>query len=301
MTLFPLSVVIAVLFFIVLPAVSSLYSLLKFRKIRHRVVHSAAAEVLGEGTKEGTLCRFWGKFEGFKDDNEIWVRSEEMVVRVKLKNCNVIFMSEKVNKAERGFWGGRIPGGLRILKWRKFITLSTGMKIFLYGRPRKEGTVFEFDGEEKDSLVVFYTGENEGLDRELVLQAKNRYSYFRNPSFSFLVLGSIFLFILSVMEYQRVEFGYTFFLTFLLAAFPVLFFIPPGCLLFLLSYRIKYSIFLLRHDYYFHYFNVTGVKPDSKTYRRRVQITEVAAVCLAAASIIVNFLLWSLVIYFLLP
>ncbi len=298
MILFFWAVLVSLLFFIVFPAVFSLLSLIEYRKIRRIVVRSAAADFLSVDSKTGEFCRVFGKFDGFKDDNEIWIRSETLLIRARLKDGKIISLPEKVNKNKRGLWGNRIPGSLKIIKWKKLNTLASGIQIFLCGTVKKSGGVFVFDTCEKNTLVVFFEGEANGVDRELVVQAKNRYSYFQSPSISSLVAGSLLLALISVFEYRFYGFSFMFFFYLLTAAAPILFFVPPGCFFMILSYNLKYAVFKLRHDYYFHYFNSGGVKSDPRRYHRKLRILETVAVEASVAAALVNFLVFLALIYF---
>ena len=298
MMLVPFAVIIALLFFALLPAVFSLHSLIEYRKIRHAVVRSAVAGFLSVDSKKGEFYRCYGTFDGFKDDNEIWVRADNSLVRVKMGQGKIISLPEKVNKAQRGFWGGKIPGSMRIEKWKKLNNLASGARLFLFGRITEEGGVRCFDAGDKDSLVVLYEGDSEGLDRELVVQAKNRYTYFQSPSLSILVLGSLLMCLLSVFEYRLSGFSFLFFMYLLTASVPVLIFVPPGCLLLLLSYNIKYKVFLLRHDYYFHYFSRDGEKPNAVNYWRKLWFYEISAIASAVGAVGINFIFFMLMLYF---
>lgn len=296
MTLIVLVVLTALLFFAVLPALFSLHALFEYRKIRRAVVRSAASEFLSSESKVGEFYRCYGTFDGFKDDNEIWVRADGFLVKVKMKQGRIISLPEKVNKSQRGFWGGHIPGSMRIEKWKKLNTLASGSRLFLFGRISEEGGIRCFDAANKDSLIVLYEGSSDGLNRELVVQAKSHYTYFQ--SLSILVFGVFLMCLLSVLEYRISGFSFLFFMCLLTASLPVLFFVPPGCLLLVLSYNLKYKVFLLRHDFYFHYFSRNGEKPNAVNYRRRLWFYETAAVISAVAATTVNYLLFSLIIYF---
>ena len=299
MTLIPLAVITAVLFFIFLPAVFSLHALFEYRRIRHAVVRSTVTGFLSTDSKDGEFYRCFGTFDGFKDNNEIWVRTDNVLVKVNMNRGRVISVPEKVNRKQRGFWGGKIPGSLKIIKWKKLNTLASGARLFLFGRVRSEGSLFCLDAEDKDSLVVLYEGDSEGLDRELVVQAKSRYTYFQSSSLSVLVLGALSMCLLSVFEYRISGFSFLFFIYLLTAAVPVLFFVPPGCLLLLLSYNLKYKVFLLRHDYYFHYFSKNGEKPNAVNYWRKLWLYEISAVAAAGGAAVINFVFFMLMLYFL--
>lgn len=301
MPLFSLAIFTAIVFFIAVPTFLFLYSLIEYRKIRRIVIRSTSAQFLSEDMKKGDYCRLFGQFDGFKDDDEIWIQTDQALVKVKMRHGKVIFLPERVNEIPSGFFGVRIPGSLKILKWKKINNLEFKTKIFLFGEIQKADGVYVFDASDPKTLLVLYEGVPEDIDKELVVQSKNRYTYFQSPSLSALFIGSLMMCLISIFEYQFSGFSFMFFLYLLTAFVPVLFFAPPGCLFLLLSYRLKYKIFLLRHDYYFHYFNSERSESDTRRYWKKLWIFEIAGVTTAVLAGVINFFLYLGMVYFLVP
>ena len=202
MPLFSLAIFTAIVFFIAVPTFFFLYSLIEYRKIRRIVIRSTSAQFLSEDMKKGDYCRLFGQFDGFKDDDEIWIQTDQALVKVKMRHGKVIFLPERVNEIPSGFFGVRIPGSLKILKWKKINNLEFKTKIFLFGEIQKADGVYVFDASDPKTLLVLYEGVPEDIDKELVVQSKNRYTYFQSPSLSALFIGSLMMCLISILEYQ---------------------------------------------------------------------------------------------------
>ena len=156
MPLFSLAIFTAIVFFIAVPTFLFLYSLIEYRKIRRIVIRSTSAQFLSEDMKKGDYCRLFGQFDGFKDDDEIWIQTDQALVKVKMRHGKVIFLPERVNEIPSGFFGVRIPGSLKILKWKKINNLEFKTKIFLFGEIQKADGVYVFDASDPKTLLALY-------------------------------------------------------------------------------------------------------------------------------------------------
>jgi hypothetical protein len=243
--LFPVyaNLVIALLFYLLLPALAAFANAASWRGFRRRLEDLAEAPVLGY-SEAARLCadpkaatssyRLFGSVEAMEGSDRLWVRSPSVSAVVDLSRSHLYVLGAR--GAEAAPDSIERAGSVERLVWRRVRSLSEGTRLYIAGRVTAESGHPLFVGAPGEPLIaVCYDHDERGLESALLAGARSRNELWGRQTFVFWTLGLAVASILLV-SLGRVETLPTLrFLSVLLAFSPLVPFLPPGALFFVLG------------------------------------------------------------------
>ncbi len=170
--------------------------------------------------------RFFGEIEAVQSQGLLWVKNREMSMTVKMQFCNIYMIpSEKKMSSQMPI---KLP-------WNRVFSLAEGTAIFISGDVKEDEGRVVFSGNKKEPLtVIIYDGEQRSLlERSISCgRQKNEYWNFLTP-WSIAAGGIISLILLDMMIKASVP-SSVLLMGIIVSAMPLIPFIPPGLIFFLL-------------------------------------------------------------------
>lgn len=223
-------VLIPILFYIVIPLAGAFRVRSIWRRFRETMVNASFFPICGYNDiiarrKEG-YYRFFGEIEAIQPEGLLWVKNSEMTMTVKMNHCHVYMIPSEKKK------NSQMPTKL---PWSRVFSLPEGTAVYISGDVKESDGRVLFSGSRKDPLtVILYDGEMDSLlERSISCgRQKNEYWNFMTP-WSIGIGGILSLVLLNMMIQAAVS---TDFLIggIIVAALPVVPFLPPGLFFFLL-------------------------------------------------------------------
>ncbi len=253
---FILILLVSLFFFIIVP----LFFKMKNQRINSfyidKIINSSDSEILEYknscDVKNFDKCyRFYGRVEGFYDDNTLWVKSDSLTVKVNMLSSNILVLPEKIKSNIDKSYLKNQGGQFRFEKWENTHLISSGVKFCIIGQPYLENGEIVFDCSNRDSIIILYGGDKDKVELQAIEQVRDKFFFNSGPFLFMLFFGLIFDAFLYVLFF-RFKIGSIWGLYSLLLIFwPFAIFLPPG-VLFLHFARIffyKKNILLFRKNY----------------------------------------------------
>ena len=175
--------------------------------------------------KEGHY-RFFGEIEAVQSHGLLWVKNPEMTMTAKMKYCHIYMVPSEKKK------NSQMPIKL---SWSRVFSIAEGTAVFISGDVKIEDGRAVFKGSKAEPLtVIIYDGESTTLlERSITCgRQKNEYWNFMTP-WSIAAGGIISLLLLDMMIKAAVS-STILILGIIVSSLPIIPFIPPGLILFLL-------------------------------------------------------------------
>jgi len=233
------ALVVASIFYVVLPVVGGYWSRAQWRRFRERLVQLSLAPRLslgawatqrGEATSElPGRYRLYGSMEAIEGENRIWIRSERVTATVDLgRSAFHILANER---------GSEISGAraalVERLPWSRVRVFPEGAKVFVGGAVRIEGGKPVFaEAPAEPLIVVSYEGTESTLLSRLIAGGRRDNEYWNPLSRVSLALGIGVMGIFLAIILRGDWFPTVIFLSLLIALTPALPLLPPGLPLF---------------------------------------------------------------------
>ncbi len=241
-----LSVLVAFVFFVVIPAIGVVATRAHWRSFRRAVVNAALNPHAGSRTvhsayeRDGEIgeYRFFGVIEALQADDRLWIRNGSSSVEIEMANATVCLLPEDSPPQYRhagddtalGF-ESLIPTQSmpEIVPWSRMSSLTEGTSVFVSGRLVSENGVPIFRGVgRRGPLVIMYDGPPTQLLARAIWFGRHRNEYWNALTPPSLVAGMLILVIVAVRAFS-VAAGYAAgILTLGLAVIPILPLMPPG-------------------------------------------------------------------------
>lgn len=221
---------IPILFYLLVPAAGAFHVRKVWRKFREKMVDSSFFPISGYNDiislKREGYYRFFGEIEAIQSEGFIWVRSREITISVKMNHCHVYMIpSEKKMNDQMPV---RLP-------WNRVFSIAEGTALYISGEVKVENGRAAFSGNRQNPLIVIiYDGESRTLlERSISCgRQKNEYWNFLTP-WSIAAGGIVSLLLLDMMIKASVS-STVLIIGLIVSLIPVIPFIPPGLLFFLL-------------------------------------------------------------------
>lgn len=240
---------IALLCYGIIPGIGAFIVRSKWRTFRREVIRSSflpivtyrtllELEVTADSSSE---FRFFGTLEGVQEDNTIWLRSENLALSADMTGQNLFLLPSGKQEIEGdvmeehpSFTGDEIPTSI---SWSRISTLSEGTKVYIAGPLRRVGGRHIFHAAPPNKLlVVFYDGENRHLLRRVIWNSRHRNEYWNQFTPVALGLGVLAEMFFTYYFLNTVQLRIPSILAIAATLVPILPFLPPG-ILFFLVYR----------------------------------------------------------------
>ena len=170
--------------------------------------------------------RFFGEIEAVQSQQLLWIKNSEMTMTAKMQHCNIYLIpSEKKKTTQMPI---KLP-------WSRVFSIAEGTAVFVSGDVIVDEGRAVFSGTKKEPLtVIIYDGESRTLlDRSISCgRQKNEYWNFLTP-WSITAGGILSLVLLNMMIRASVS-SSIIIGGIIVSSLPILPFIPPGLLFFLL-------------------------------------------------------------------
>ncbi len=233
-----LSIIIAVVFYLVLPGIGAVVVRARWRRFRNDVYHAASIpravytdiRAVRDGSVKERECYFIGRLEALQGDNRIWLRDGNASVEVDMTDTNLIVLppykdSEQSLPPAHGIdFPSETPD---VIPWRQVTSLTEGSAAFVSGiLTSQEGNAVFARRETIRPLLLLYDGPSEHVLERAVWTGRQRNEYWSLITPLALLSG---MFALSILSMRVLQASYTDgLLTLGLAAIPVLPLLPPG-------------------------------------------------------------------------
>lgn len=221
---------IPILFYLTIPAAGAFFVRKIWRRFRENMVASSFFPICGYddiiALKREGYYRLFGEIEAVQSQRLLWVKNSEITMTVKMEYCNIYMIpSEKKMNSQMPI---KLP-------WSRVFSIAEGTAIFVSGDVRLEDGRAVFSGRKKDPLtVIIYDGEQRSLlERSISCgRQKNEYWNFMTP-WSIAVGGILSLILLDMMIKASVS-STILLLGIIVSSLPLIPFLPPGLVFFIL-------------------------------------------------------------------
>ena len=295
------ALVVAILFYVVLPVMGGYFARNQWRRFRERLLELSGSPLLrreswafdaDRGVLDGSY-RFYGEIEALEGENRIWVRGRDLTVVVDLGASWFQILADEGREEP-------LAGGYSFverMRWSRVRVFPESARVFVGGLVRLEDGVPVFINDPRESLIVvsYEGGEAELLPR-LIAGGRVPNEYWNPLSRTSIALG-----------FGLLAFFFAFggghwlptilFFSILVSLTPVLCLLPPGLFLFILYRRFwnKALSQRVQRDLYRLAMAGDSIALSRRAARNALTYTSISGLCLAAAlmlNMVTAFLIW---------
>ena len=236
---------LAVLWYGLVPVVGALIKRYKWFKFRNRfngfrlhpiMDNQAYWQMENNGGGHTRTFRFIGELESLTDKQVLWVRNEDLIVPVSLKNAESYLLSMQGDEGipEISYPGATAPDKIR---WEKVSSLTEGTKVFVGGcLSCQEGRWGFVSSKESPLMVIFHDGPDHSLATKTVWAGRHQGEYLNPVTPYSLIIGALCLLFIATFFLQRPAFRPAVIVSIAAIFTPLFPLVPPG-LLFTVVYR----------------------------------------------------------------
>lgn len=301
-----LSIIIAVVFYLVLPGIGAVVVRARWRRFRNNVYHAASVpravytdiRAIRDGSVNARECFFIGRLEALQGDNRIWLRDGTASVEVDMTDTNLIVLppykdsGRSLPPADRVDFPNEAPD---VIPWRQVTSLTEGSAAFVSGMlTSQDGNAVFARRDTMRPLVLLYDGPSEHVLERAVWTGRQRNEYWSLITPLALLSG---MFALSILSMRVLQASYTDgLLTLGLAAIPVLPLLPPGVPGYFLYRNLwrrgrahratRDGLRLMSVSSEYNELNTRAIRRN----QRRAVLLELAAVAVLLASVFLNYI-----------
>lgn len=223
-------ILIPILFYVVIPLAGAFQVRTVWRRFRLTMVNASFFPLCDYddimAKKREGYYRFFGEIETIQQNGLLWVKNEQITMTARMENCHVYLIpSEKKMNSQ-------MPTKLR---WNRVFSIAEGTDVYICGNISESNGRLQFQGSRKEPLtVILYDGEKKTLlERSISCgRQKNEYWNFLTP-WSVAIGGILSLVLLNMMIQANVNVQFLIG-GIIVAALPIIPFLPPGLFFFLL-------------------------------------------------------------------
>jgi len=228
------------------------YSWFKFRsrfnRLRlHQVMDNQTYWRMGTGAGAGTgAFRFTGEFESITDSRTLWVRSDDLVVPVSLRNAETYLLPMQSGENSPGVSDPGEEAPERI-SWERILSLGEGTKVFVGGHLScLEGRWSFASARDNPLMVIFYDGPDSSLATKAIWAGRHGGEYFNFVTPYSLIIGALCLIFMASSFLPRPAFHLTVIVSLVAMCIPLLPLMPPGLLFTVIYRRLSWRSRILR-------------------------------------------------------
>lgn len=305
MSSFYLALLIAFVFYVIIPGAGAVFVRAKWRRFRRALYHAASLprasygdiRAIREGDPAARERCFFGKLEALHGDNRIWLRDGSSSVEVDMADAQLVVLPpyqdpyRSLPPTNRVDFPNETP---QMIPWRRVTSLTEGSDVFVAGQLTwQDGNAVYSRVHDSVPLVLLFDGPEEHVLERAVWTGRQRNEYWSLVTPVALLSG---MFALSILSMQVMAVSYVdALLTLGLAGIPVLPLLPPAVPGYFLyrrlwrngrSYRAARDGLRLSRVYLASTEHNEGIRRN----QRRAVIYELAAVAVLSASVFVNYI-----------
>lgn len=266
-----LAVLIALIFFGILPFLGAIYTRTRWRRFRKSLIEASMVPVYPANSSGNQARRFFGSLDAIEDENIIWLSDGRHRVRVDLSTQHIFVLPGHDLNSEVLQRSDASPAYTR---WKNLSSLPEGTRFFIYGMVDNSSLVPLFYSDPLcRMLVIVHDVESEQVLSRSIQTGRQR-NEFWNSITPFSLLSGVMLELLLLLQVLQ-QSGEDFSMIFLvpLALLPGLILAPPGIFLYFLyrsqwrqgrNYRSQRDLLRLPLRY------PGGVLPDGGSYEREI-------------------------------
>ena len=238
-------VVIAVAFYLVIPAIGAIGVRHRWRRFRRRVIAASLlplvsyASVRHRRHEQRAVCdaRFLGTLESIQGEHTAWIRGPDITIAVDM-SASEIYLVAHTNEAHGEARPDSPPSSPpdtppARTSWSRLGSLPEGIKVLVSGRLDTSGAYPAIRSAAGDPvLAVFYDGPEPSLVRRCIWSGRQLNEYWNSVTpgalaggaFALILFASLLLRRPLAIEYSRLAIA--------LAALPLMPLLPPGIVFF---------------------------------------------------------------------
>ena len=253
------AVAVAVCFYAALPLLGAFSVRRKWRIFRKQMTDASTynevtyADPARNSSGEAGLYSFCGELQAIQDDSFIWLNNRKVSVKAEMKDLRLFLlptirgMEQEGNVEENK---SLLPKDMpKKIRWERVYSLPQGTGILLSGMVFIENGVPVFRNTEKTPLLaIIYDGSRNTILRRSIWSGRQLNEYWNSFTPLSLISGSFFLFVLTFISYRQPGNAVITFQTGLLTFLPLIPFIPPGIIFYILFRRLWRNARYLRGE-----------------------------------------------------
>lgn len=239
------TLVVAIVFYLVLPLASAAWNGLRWRRFRHlveelskappltygeaarlRAVEDEAGQAGGQDATRG-LHVMRATMEALEGDHHLWIRSPDVSAIVDFSASPLYVLSPEVHDLPAGSTGR--AGSVQRFPWRRVRSFSEGTRLFVAGMAASRGGRIVFSADPEFPLVAISYDEDDGdLVSHIVAGGRSRNELWNSLTFASWSMGVALLSLLFINFAASPNLPSVMFISALVALAPVLPLAPPG-------------------------------------------------------------------------
>ncbi len=234
-----LALVVAFLFFILIPGLGAFLVRAKWRRFRAHMIVASTYAIMDYSDlskeNEGSTYRFFGTLEAIQDTNRIWMRSGDVSAAADLENVPVyILPSMSSDESLDDVLSGEEP---QSVPWKQISSLPAGVELFVAGTLHLEDGLTLFRSHPRfQLLVVIFDGGKDTILRRAVRSGRQPNEYWNQFTLISLITGSFSLLLLTYLFLGNPATRVPALIALALSASPLAVLLPPG-VVFLYPYK----------------------------------------------------------------
>ncbi len=239
-----LSLLTAIVFFVIIPGIGVLASRARWRSFRRSMLEAAlkptanreAIAAVHRGEDSVGTFRYFGTLEALQDDDRLWVSDGANTIEVDMAGGTVYLLPEGLAPSPahndlRADYEALLHtlSAPEIVPWRHMTSLTEGTQVFIYGQLESERGVPVFRGTKRGGpFVILYDGQPQDLLARAIWFGRERNEYWNALTPPSLIAGMFVLVIIAVQAFAAPGAYGTAIMSLGLAAIPFLPLLPPG-------------------------------------------------------------------------
>lgn len=239
MNIYVSAMLIALVFFGILPFLGAFHTRSRWRRFRQSVIESSSVPVYPANGRDSRTRRFFGSLDAIEDENIIWLSDGKHRVRVDLSTPHIFVLpGHDLNTEDLQ----RSDASPVYTTWKNLSSLPEGTRFFVYGTVDESSLVplFHPDPECRMLVIVHDVDTEQVLSRSI--QTGRQRNEFWNSITPFSMLSGVMLelmLLLRVLQQNADDFRLMFLVP--LALLPGLILAPPGIFFYFL-YRNQWRV-----------------------------------------------------------
>ncbi len=240
MVLIGIGIFTVFLAFILIPGLGGIQARSRWRRFRQRLRNSSLlpSVTFDAGGFDEPLGAhsFTGRIEALQGDDSLWIRGDGVSIQALMSDSEIYILPSDASETPgaRTLLEGRLPEeSPRSLSWKQMTTLQEGSRVYLIGfLERRDGILRMYGSRDVPLLAILHEGDD--IIPRAVWSGRQKNEYWNALTPWALLAGSLALFIMASAVFRTHQASLSARLLLLMALFPVMPFLPPGVIFFLI-------------------------------------------------------------------
>ena len=240
---------VAFVFYVIIPLAGAFSVRYRWRCFRRQIQQTTILKEVSysepERNESGAAGEysFTGELQAIQEDSTIWVNNGKTSVRAEMKGLKLYLLPtnrfmENEGQVEEN--KALLPQDMpKRISWERVYSLTQGTGIMLSGTVFVEnGTPVFRNSEEQPLLAIIFDGKKESILRRSIWSGRQLNEYWNTLTPWALITGSFFLFVLAYISLRSGVSNSVELLLIIMSIIPVILFLPPGVILYVLYRRL---------------------------------------------------------------